>query len=118
MGRKQVVRKRCKMDGAISRLAESDRTIRDMASRGEIPGAAKLRGVWSFDIALLDAFVSDKEKQTCQNALHARPLRDASGAMARSTGAFKPQAATSSGRYGQTIQRLRLAAGKASGTAQ
>lgn len=119
MGRRKAVEKRrCKMDGAVSRLAEEPRTIRDMASRGDIPGAAKLRGVWSFDIALLDAFVSDKEKQTCQNALHARPLRDASGATGRSTAGFKPQAATSSGHYGQTIQRLRLAAGRPNGTAQ
>lgn len=116
--RKTVERKRCKMEGAVSRLAEAERTIRDMAARGEIPGAAKLRGVWSFDIALLDAFVAEKEKQTCQNAHHARLLRDASGATGRSTGGFKPQAATSNGHYGQIIQKLRLAAGKASATGQ
>jgi hypothetical protein len=105
-------RKRCKMDGAVSRLAEEPRTIRDMAARGEIPGAAKIRGVWSFDIALLDAFVADKERQTWQSASHARPLPAASGATARSTAGFRPAAATSSGHYGQTIQRLRQAVAK------
>ena len=57
------------MDGAVSRLGVEPRTIRDMAVAGEIPGAAKFRGVWSFDIALLDSFVSDKERETCQNSL-------------------------------------------------
>jgi hypothetical protein len=53
----------------VSRLGVEPRTIRDMAVAGEIPGAAKFRGVWSFDIALLDSFVSDKERETCQNSL-------------------------------------------------
>lgn len=111
-------RKRCKMAGAISRLAEEARTIRDMAARGEIPGAAKMRGVWSFDIAKLDELVSERERAACQRALDARPRRAVSGGMARSTAGFKPQAATSSGHYGQTIQRLRQAAGKQSATAR
>ena len=109
-----VERKRCKIAGAVSRLAEAERTIRDMAARGEIPGAAKIRGVWSFDIALLDAFVAEKERQAWQNATTVRPLRAASGAMGRSTGAYRPAAKTSSGHYGQTIQRLRHSAGKPS----
>jgi hypothetical protein len=112
MSRTAPERKRCKMSGAVSRLAEEPRTIRDMAARGEIPGAAKMRGVWSFDIALLDAFVSDKERQTWQSASHARPLRDVSGGTVSSMGAYRPQAATSNGHYGQTIQRLRQAAAR------
>jgi hypothetical protein len=97
------------MAGAVSRLAEEPRTIRDMAARGEIPGAAKLRGVWSFDIILLDAFVAEKERQTCQNASHARPLPAVSGEMAFSTAGYRPAATTSSGHYEQTIRKLRQA---------
>jgi len=110
-------RKRCKMAGAVSRLAEEARTIRDMAARGEIPGAAKLRGVWSFDIQLLDAFVAEKERQTCLNATHARPLPAASGEMAFSMAGYKPAAKTSNGHYEQTIQRLRQAAERRNETA-
>ena len=91
------------------------RTIRDMAARGEIPGAAKIRGVWSFDIALLDAFVSEKERQTCQSAIHARPLRAASGGLVSSTVASKPPGKTSNGHYERTIQRLRQVVAKRNG---
>lgn len=114
---KGAERKRCKMAGAVSRLAEAERTIRDMAARGEIPGAAKMRGVWSFDIALLDAFVAEKERQTWQNATTARPLRAASGAMVSSTAGYRPGARTSNGHYGQTIQRLRQVAERRNETA-
>ena len=107
-----IARRRCKMDGAVARLAEAPRTIRDMAARGEIPGAAKIRGAWSFDIALLDAFVAEKERQAWQNATAARPLPAVSGAMGRSMAGYRPGAQTSNGHYAQTIQRLRQIAVK------
>ena len=109
-------RRRCKIDGAVSRLGLEARTVRDMAAAGEIPGAAKPRGVWTFDIALLDAFVSEKEREACQNATHARPLKAASGGTAFSTAGFRPAAKTSNGHYAQTIQKLRQAAGRPNGT--
>src|SRR4051794_20029334 len=104
------------MDGAVARLGGKPRTIRDMAAAGEIPGAAKFRGVWSFDIALLDAFIAEKERETCQNSL--KPRRAAIGGTAFSMAGFKsPAAQTSDGHYAQTIQKLRLAAGRQRETA-
>lgn len=49
------------IDGVITCPLHGLRFDAATASRGEIPGAAKIRGVWSFDIALLDAMVSDPE---------------------------------------------------------
>jgi hypothetical protein len=101
-----TTRKRTNMSGAVMRLAESPRTIRDMAARGEIPGAAKIRGTWSFDIASLEALVAEKEREICQNSV--KPHRVVSGARASSTAAYRPAAQTSSGHYALTITRSLL----------
>lgn len=111
-------RKRCKIGEAVCILEEKPRTVRDMAAAGEIPGAAKIRGTWSFDTAKLHQLVAEKERATCQSALNARPRRAVSGGAARSTAGYKPAAATSNGHYGQTIQRLRQAAAKQNAPAQ
>jgi len=84
-----------------------------MAAAGEIPGAAKFRGTWTFDVALLDAFVSEKERETCQNSR--RPQRDVTGGTAFSMAGFSFQTArTTDGHYKQTIQKLRENAAKRS----
>ena len=108
-------RNRCKIDGAVARLGVEARTVRDMAAAGQIPGAAKLRGSWTFDVALLDAFISEKERETCLNSQ--RPRRAVTGVMAPSGGGYKPGAQTSGGHYAQTIQKLRQSVVKRSETA-
>jgi hypothetical protein len=77
-----------------------------MAAAGEIPGAAKFRGIWTFDIALLDAFISQKERETLQSS------RRPSGAVA--DGKARPERGCKSvsprpfdGHYAQVIQKLR-----------
>jgi hypothetical protein len=104
--------RRCQMEGALERLGGSARTIRNMAAAGKIPGAAKFCGVWSFDIALLDAYVGEKERETCRNSV--RLPRDAIGAKVSSGDEFKPADRTSAGHYAQTIQKLRSAAARKS----
>jgi hypothetical protein len=86
-----------------------------MAMRGEIPGAAKPRGIWTFDLVRLEKFNRDHEAAICQNARHQKAV---SGGMACSTGAFRPGAATSNGRYAQTIQALRKLAAQRSASAR
>ena len=81
-----------------------------MADRGEIPGAAKYGGLWTFDIVLLDAFVSEKERETWQNGQ--KPLRDATGGKARSGVVVRPGVGTTDGHFAQTIQKLRASVGK------
>jgi hypothetical protein len=83
-----------------------------MASRGEIPGAAKIGATWSFNIVMLDAFVNQKERETCQNRLRHR--RVVSGAVTPSMPAYRPAALTSNGHYEQTIRRLRQRAARQS----
>ena len=72
---------------------------------GDIPGAAKFGDTWTFDVALLDAFVAEKERETWQNGR--RPQRAVTGAMARSGAGYKPGVATTDGHFAQTIQKLR-----------
>lgn len=113
----EIPRKRVKIAMAVSILGLEARTVRDMATRGEIPGAAKPRGIWTFDAALLDDYNRERETAACQNARnHLRLPRAASGVTASSTAGFKPAASTSNGHYGQTIQKLRQAAAKQNAT--
>jgi len=98
---------RAPIQAACAILGKQDRTVRALASSGQLPGAAKIGGAWTFNLVKLRAYVDFKEREACQNA---RPQRAVSGAVKRSGGAFKPAAVTSSGHYAQTIQRLRQAA--------
>lgn len=105
----ELSRKRVKVAVAVSITGLEARTVRDMALAGQIPGAAKLRGCWTFDLVKLEQFNRDAEATVCQNA---KRLRVVSGATGSSTGVFRPAAATSNGHYGQTIQRLREVAAR------
>jgi hypothetical protein len=98
--------RRCKISTAVEILGASARTIRNKAAAGLIPGAAKPFGAWTFDTALLHAFVAEKEREACQKS--PRHQRAATGVMECSTDAFKsPAAPISGGHYGRTIQKLR-----------
>ena len=110
MSRVAAPRSRCKIDGAVARLGLEARTVRRLAAAGGIPGAAKIGDAWTFDIAKLDAFVSEKERETCQNGL--KPQRAVTGGRIPSGVGFKPGAATTDGHFAQTIQKLRASVGK------
>jgi excisionase family DNA binding protein len=92
------------------------RTIRHMAQRGELPGAAKIGRRWTFDQARLRDYVRRQEAATCQSA--GRHLPDVFGVATRYGVAFRSGGETSNGRYARTIQRLRNAAGKNSESKQ
>lgn len=52
MGRLVEIRRdRGTIDEAVAILGVSDRTVRDLALRGEPPGAAKIGRRWTFDLA-------------------------------------------------------------------
>jgi excisionase family DNA binding protein len=91
-------------------LGISGRTIRHMAQRGEIPGAAKIGRRWTFDQARLRDYVRRQEAATCQSAR--RHLPDVSGVATPYGVEFRSGGETSSGRYARTIQRLRDGVGK------
>ena len=114
MARAVLIRSRCKIDGAVARLGLEPRTVRNMAAAGDIPGAAKIGDTWTFDVVMLDAFVSEKERETCQNSR--RPRRAVTGGKVSFGAGFKPGAATTAGHFAQTIQKLRATVVKSSGT--
>jgi hypothetical protein len=43
-------------------LGVSQRSVQELALRGELPGAARIGGVWTFDSERLAAFVSQRER--------------------------------------------------------
>jgi excisionase family DNA binding protein len=56
-------RERVRVDDAASILGISGRTVQALAARGEIPGAAKIGGLWTFDEAALRLWI--RERSTC-----------------------------------------------------
>ncbi|NEU94834.1 helix-turn-helix domain-containing protein [Bradyrhizobium uaiense] len=98
-------RKRCKIGEAADILGESERTIRNQAAAGKIPGAAKIFGNWSFDIALLHAFVAEKEREAPQGAVKRSGARNT----AVQLGAPKPGISPG---YANALKKLRLLAAK------
>lgn len=57
-------RERVRVDDAAAILGISGRSVQALAARGEIPGAAKIGGLWTFDEAALRLWI--REKATCQ----------------------------------------------------
>jgi hypothetical protein len=110
MARAGTVMKRCKIDGAVARLGLGPRTIRSLATKGKIPGAAKLGDVWTFDVVVLEAFISQRELETWQNGR--RPLGDVTGGATRSGVVVKPGVTRNAGHFEQAIQRLRASVAK------
>jgi hypothetical protein len=98
---------------AVSILGKEARTVRALAAKGKIPGAAKIGGTYTFNLELLDTYVSSKEQELCQSA---RRRQVVSGGTGYSTVGYKPAAKTSNGHYAQTIQRLREVAARPSAT--
>lgn len=42
------------------------RQIQSLAARGEIPGAAKLGSLWTFDLAKLRRWITSREAESCR----------------------------------------------------
>lgn len=96
---------------AASILGIRPRTVTELALLRKLPGAARIGGQWTFDLAKLRQYVADKEREACRND---EPQKAASGAKACFGGAHRSAAATSNGRYAQTTRKLRdLAARRA-----
>jgi Helix-turn-helix domain len=72
-----IAGERITIGAAVGVLGVPERTVRDLALRGEIPGAAKIGGRWTFDLARLREYFRRQEAATCQSA---RPQRARSGA--------------------------------------
>jgi excisionase family DNA binding protein len=97
------------VEAAATILGLPQRTVQDLAARGEIPGAAKLGRRWTFDLHKLRQLLKQKERQTWDSAK--RPV-DVTGVPAVSTAGFKFVAETFDGRFIQVTRRLRARATK------
>jgi excisionase family DNA binding protein len=96
-------------DQAAAILGIPRRTVQALAARGELPGAAKIGRLWTFDIEKLRRLVRQRERETWQSARH-RP--DVFGAATPFTVAFGSVGDSSGGRLKQMIQQSRKRVGK------
>jgi hypothetical protein len=55
-------------------LGVSRRSVQGLALRGELPGAARIGGVWTFDAERLTAFVRQRERDAERPVVSGRPL--------------------------------------------
>jgi hypothetical protein len=92
---------RCTIETAELILGLKRRNIQAKAARGEIPGAAKLGHLWTFDIALLRRYV--RERQQCTG----KHRQDAFGVATLFRVAGISTAARSGDRYRQATRKLR-----------
>ena len=58
-------------------LGVSQRSVQALACRGELPGAARIGGSWTFDRAKLSAFIDQRERDAERPAIPARALKQA-----------------------------------------
>lgn len=80
----------------------SVRAVQAMAARGELPGAAKLGKVWTFDEARLRAWVRQREAVAC------RPI--STGATASGGRGFRFKGATIDAAYERLFSPKRASA--------
>jgi hypothetical protein len=57
------ITRRIRSDAAAAMLGLTARGVQSMASRGDLPGAAKIGKVWTFDPAKLRRFIEAKESE-------------------------------------------------------
>jgi hypothetical protein len=104
-----IVPERIKMARARAIVGLDERVMQQMAEKGEIPGAIKIRGVWTFDEAKLRIWLADLEKQQCESrrkVAAAKPHRTRSGTATRSMAASGSRASSGDGRYEQAMSSL------------
>lgn len=99
-------RERVRVDDAAAILGISGRTVQALAARGEIPGAAKIGGLWTFDEAALRLWI--REKATCQ--IDPRRRSSHTGAETRSGLVSRSTERSIEKAYEQALQRLRRGA--------
>jgi hypothetical protein len=98
------VAERVPIEQAAAILGSPDRTVQDLAARGKIPGAAKIGGRWSFDVAKLRRLIKQRERETWQNGKR-RP--DATGGEISSGAKLRLAGSAAGGRLTRMIQQSR-----------
>lgn len=103
MKRKAIVFERIRADAAAGILGVEVRTVQALAARGEVPGAAKIGGLWTFDESALRSWI--KERTQCQK--DRRPRSTATGEGKRSGRDLPLQATKSARACEQALRELR-----------
>jgi hypothetical protein len=101
---------RVKKGKAANILGVPERTVIDMASKGRLPGAAKIGRCWTFDVKKLRDFIQQREEQACQES--AKHLVAATGGTVRFGGAARSPTKSTDGLFTRTIQQLQKDAKK------
>ena len=80
---------RIRTDAVAHILGVSKRTVQEMSLRGELPGAARIGGVWTFDGARLAAFVKQRERDAERPAAAGpKPKQPRRATMAQNNAAY------------------------------
>jgi hypothetical protein len=58
---------------AARTLGVSQRSVQELALRGELPGAARIGGVWTFDADRLAAFIKQRECDAERQVVSGKP---------------------------------------------
>lgn len=97
---------RIRVAAAAAILGVEPRTVQALAARGDLPGAAKIGGLWTFDEAALRAWI--KERTTCPKD---HPRRSTHTGVETRYGRDLPlQVANSVKACAQALQKLRRGA--------
>lgn len=101
--------KRVKMADALPLIGKAERVAQQMAEAGEIPGAVKIRGEWTFNLRKLLGWIDDLERQQCASRKIndvAKPRPTRSGMAKSSTVESASRESSGVGRYERAMSRL------------
>jgi len=95
-------RERIRAFEASAILGVEVRTVQALACRGELPGACKIGGVWTFDEAALRAWIKDRSAPGNQSGSRSKP-----GGSAHSDPWLSREQRNSAKACEEALQRLR-----------
>lgn len=95
---------RISIEQAAAILGPPVRTVQALAARGEISGAAKIGGRWTFDVEKLRQLVRQKERQAWQSGKRHPAAIGAAGLFGAG---FRSVGVSSADRFTQLTRRLR-----------
>jgi hypothetical protein len=78
---------------AMDESGKGKRALQDMAKRGQVPGAAKIGGEWTFDVVEFRRWIAEQVEASCR----IMPISTRSGA--RGTSARRSMASASDEAY-------------------
>ncbi|CAH1662073.1 HTH_17 domain-containing protein [Hyphomicrobiales bacterium] len=107
-------KERIRIPAAAEILGVEPRTVQALALRGELPGAAKIGGLWTFDPAALRSWIKSQERLCQEKAQRTRREKSrrntATGVATRYGQGSRLHLGSIDSAYEQAMQKLRNAA--------